>query len=318
MPSCPPADQARNAFRLDAFIQCATIMSASTPVHANIYYFRGRRLARHVNSLQGAHGLDGRVVLGRDCAQLTQDIDTAFATMTQALPTEPVPHIGTSASDFFYPPLGYAQSLGNPRRVPPAGWRVQLPLSSTPKYSMPLSFTLKPGYILRIILDTNVSSRCWQQIVDFFNHFHGPGMVASVPEVERELCKGTNLIKVQQRKQDLSKFRQQTQTDLYTAQQLSVGPTTMIHADGPPRVEPLTGDLLIRAQTVKVCERLATSNPIDEIICVFLTHDGGARRIMLATPKMERVHFLVPFLINDRTGWSIQDILYSALNKFWV
>jgi hypothetical protein len=99
---------------------------------------------------------------------------------------------------------------------------------------------------------------------------------------------------------------------------MPVGTATMIAANAPPHPTTLWGDLRIRVELSMLCDLLAVALPNDTILLPFLTHDGGARRLMLAIPSVHRVRLLITRLIDDPAGPLVSDVLFGLVDSWLV
>jgi hypothetical protein len=163
---------------------------------------------------------------------------------------------------------------------------------------------------LRIVLDTNVVTRRWKQMITFMKRLGGRAKVASLAELEAELADGEDEVEAKQRVKTFKDFLKFVPHGKYATR---IRQVVMLDVDSDPTEIELKKDRRIRAEIGELVDRLSRENPGKKVVVLFLTFDAGCRRLMTAVRSPEGVEFIVPRLENDITGPGIIDVVHGVV-----
>lgn len=258
-------------------------------------------------------GLSGKLVLGMKAATLKADLDRIFNISKPISALQlPVPHPLTNEVAFSLPPLfdPTIRSKNSP---------IVLKVASSPLEPAPPGFRVNPNVSLKYILDTNVVPRRHRQLAAFMRRIEGPAMIASLPELEREIRAGKDWIKAMLRFSAKQHLFRSVPHKIYRKSDLPLPQATLWPADGSPQPTTLTADLRIRAELLALMRLFAAQIPagsLETVVLFFLSFDLGHQRLATALPKVPGVELVIAHIVDDIAGPPIEDVMYGLAKPF--
>lgn len=314
---CPASDTDRNDVRLLSILESA---HAIRRVHHNAelrFYLGGDRIAGRYNdllsipnSVPSQIAALGVVVLSVSVRRLPNHVDSFHGVLATDVVTQPQHHPNVSPNARFeFTDL--AQK----------GIHHQITPTSVPRHPVPNVIQPLPGWIIRVIADSNIHSHWRHELVSLVHLFQGDIELACIPEIERELSAlvGSNPVSAGIREKSLRRLMGLKPSRWYTMMEnamIDVG-TWFFGPNQPPTFGPMpTGDIRIRSQLASVIEEvennfLGTKKPV----ILFLTNDYNCELLVRSIPTTSAIFIVLRLDGNEKSNHALQ-IIWNVIRQY--